>query len=133
MKKCIVLLFICGLLTIFVTGCADVAESWSEAEIDREVGFPSSEQITETAAPMEEGYYVVEGRLSDMGKSELLLETKDGQTMCFKLSPETIIYAGENKEIAIGQNIKVVFDVNLSGEEVENISVIAVTLLEQEM
>lgn len=131
MKKFIVLLALCSLLMGFATGCADVAESWSETKVGKETASDYNAQVAETAAPMEEGYYMVEGKLIEISKSELLLETEDGQTLYFKLAPETIIYAGENKEISEGQNIKVVFDGELAGNEMEKVSVIAVTLLEE--
>lgn len=131
MKKFIMLLAVFGIFAGFATGCADVAPSWSEAEIGKETEGFYSAQVAETAAPMEEGFYMVEGKLNEIGKSKLLMETGDGQSLYFKLAPETIIYAGENKEISVGQNIRVVFDGELTGEEIENVSVIAVTLLEE--
>lgn len=131
MKKFIMLLALFGILAGFATGCADVAESWSENGISNEEENLYGAQVAETAAPMEEGYYIVEGKLNEIGKSKLLMETGDGQSLYFKLAPETIIYAGENKEISAGQNIKVVFDGELTGEEIEKVSVIAVTLLEE--
>ncbi len=131
MKKFFMLLALFGLLTGLITGCADVAEGWSETEVSKEAESLYSTQAAETAAFMEEGYYMVEGKLSEISKSKLLLETEDGQSLYFKLAPETIIYAGENKEISAGQNIKVVFDGELTGEELEHVSVIAVTLLEE--
>ena len=76
-------------------------------------------------------YYVIEGTLDEISKNELILQVEDGQAIYFKLAPETIIYAGENKELSVGQNIKVVFDGKQSGEEIADISVIAVTLLEE--
>ena len=63
----------------------------------------------------------------------IALEMEDGQLWHFEMAPETIIYAGESKELVAGQAIKVVFDGNLNGTEVENISVIAVTVLEEEL
>lgn len=130
MKKIIMLLVLCIWAGI-VTGCADVAESWSETNVSKEAESYYSVQVAETAASMEEGYYMVEGKLSEISRDELLLEIEDGQNLYFKLAPETIIYAGENKEISAGQNIKVVFDGELTGKEMEKVSVIAVTLLEE--
>ena len=131
MKKSVVILVLCSFLLCCITGCADVAESWSEMEVNREVEALAGEQVAVTATPIEEGYYVVEGILSEINKSELLLEIEDGQIMHFKLAPETIVYAGENKELSAGQNIKVVFDGEVSEEEIMHISVIEVTLLEE--
>lgn len=131
MKKFIVLSALCILLTGFVTGCADVADSWPKTEVSRETMADYSAQVAQTAAPIEEGYYMVEGKLSEMNKSELLLETEDGQSLYFELAPETIIYAGENKEISAGQNIKVVFDGEVRENEMEKVTVIAVILLEE--
>ncbi len=115
MKKLIMLSAMVVIFAGLAVGCADVAQSWSEAEIGKEA----------------EGFSMVEGKLNEIGKSKLLMETGDGQSLYFKLAPETIIYAGENKEISAGQNIKVVFDGELTGEEIEKVSVIAVTLLEE--
>ena len=131
MKKSVVILVLCSFLLCCITGCADVAESWSEMEVNREVEALAGEQVAVTATPIEEGYYVVEGILSEINKSELLLEIEDGQIMHFKLAPETIVYAGENKELSAGQNIKVVFDGEVSEEEIMHISVSAVTLVEE--
>lgn len=131
MKRFIMFAVMCGLLTVFATGCADMAESWPGTEDSREAMSLYSAQVAKTAAPIEEGYYMVEGKLSEINKSGFLLETEDGQTLYFKLAPETIIYAGENKEIFAGQNIKVVFDGELMEEGMEKVSVIAVTLLEE--
>lgn len=130
MKKYIMLLALCSFLISCTMGCADVAESWSEVDISKEGDVSYGKQMAVVAVPVEEGYYVMEGVLGEISKHELTLETKDGQAMYFKLAPETIIYAGENKELSVGQNIKVVFDGRLSGEEIVDISVIAVTLLE---
>ena len=131
MKRCIMLLVLCSFLLCCMAGCADVAESWAETEISREMEVFPNDQMAVTATPIEEGYYVVEGILGEMSKGELILETGDGKTMYFKLAPETIVYAGENKEISAGQNIKVVFAGELLEEEITNVSVIAVTLLEE--
>lgn len=133
MKKFIVLSALCILLTGFATGCADVADSWSQTVVNKEDVSDDSAQVDQMIAPIEEGYYMVEGKLSEMSKSDLLLETEDGQTLYFKLAPETITYAGENKEISEGQNIKVVFDGEQKENEMEKVTVIAVILLEEQL
>lgn len=130
MKKIMILLMMCGVLTGLVSGCADIAESWSEETIDG-VEEAAGAQVAENAALIEEGYFVVQGKLIELTKSELLLETEDGQTLYFELAPETIVYTGENKELLEGQNIQVVFDGDMAEEEIENISVIAVTIYEE--
>lgn len=131
MKKFLMLIMVCGLAAVFVTGCADVAEGRTESRDNGEAVLSYSAQVAETAAPIEEGYYVVEGTLGEINKEGFLLEMEDGQTLYFKLAPETIIYAGKNKEISAGQNIKVVFDSEQTKNGMEKISVIAVTLLEE--
>lgn len=131
MKKYIVSLFLCSFLLSCITGCADVAESWSKIETDQDKESSFEEQMTVIAAPLEEGYYVVEGVLDEISKHELTLEVGNGQAVHFKLAPETIVYAGKNKELSVGQNIKVVFDGKQAGEEIVDISVIAVTLLDE--
>lgn len=127
MKRFVVLFALCSFLSGCITGCADVAET----DISREVEGFSNEYVAATATPVEEGYYVVEGVLNEINKNELFLETEDGNIIYFRLAPETIIYAGKNKELFAGQNIKVVFDGELSEEEIENVSVIAVTLSDE--
>lgn len=129
MKKYTKLFLICGLLVCFAAGCADVAENGSGKEMISEC----STQVLEAVAATEEGYYILEGNLHEIGKHAIALEMEDGQLWYFEMAPETIIYAGESKELVAGQAIKVVFDGNLNGTEVENISVIAVTVLEEEL
>lgn len=129
MKKITKLFLICGLLVCFAAGCADVAENSSGKEMISEC----SAQVLETVAVTEEGYYILEGNLHEIGKHAIALEMEDGQLWYFEMAPETIIYAGESKELVAGQAIKVVFDGSLNGTEVENISVIAVTVLEEEL
>lgn len=131
MKRFIMLVVMCGLLAGFGTGCADVAQNWPEIEESREAVSFYSAQVAETVAPLEEGYYMVEGRLNEIDKTGFVLETEEEQVLYFKLAPETIIYAGENKEISVGQNIKVVFAGEMMEEGMEKVSVIAVTLLEE--
>ena len=53
---------------------------------------------------------MAEGRLCEMEKGGFSVETEDGQKLGFKISPETIIYTGENSEMLEGQAVKVVFD-----------------------
>lgn len=132
MKKLVVIVTFCGLLAYFATGCADMAENRRESGADKEIAVDSI-QAAGMVNLMEEGYYMVEGSLCEIGKNELFLETEDGQILYFKLAPETIIYAGENKEISEGQTVKVVFDGNLNGSELEKVSVIAVTVQEEKL
>lgn len=131
MKKFVKLFVLCGLLALFASGCADVAEGSRPEEDSKERMTVCSAQVVETAAPIEEGYYMVEGSLCELGKNELFLKTEEGQDLYFKLAPETIIYAGDNREIAEGQKIKVVFDGTLTESKMEDVSVIAVTALEE--
>jgi hypothetical protein len=49
------------------------------------------------------------------------------------MAPETIICVGGSNEIAEGQAVKVVFDGNVNGTEIEKVSVIAVTVSEEEL
>lgn len=87
--------------------------------------------VMETAAPVEEGYYMVEGSLCEMGKRSIVLKTEDGQELSFMLAPETIIYAGSDKELSEGETIRVVFDGIKTDSQWEDISVIAVTVIEE--
>ncbi len=130
MKKLSLLFLICSLFTCIVTGCADVAASNIGAGIVSQEDSDYSEKMVKTAAPMEEGYYMVEGTLSEMDKSRLALETDDGQVLCFELAPETVIYSGENDEIVKGQRIRVVFDGDVGKNGMEKVSVITVTPVE---
>ena len=59
------------------------------------------------------------------------MKTEDGQELSFKLAPEPIIYAGDDKELSEGEFIRVVFDGILADSELEDISVIAVTVVEE--
>lgn len=129
MKKITKLFLICGLLVCFAAGCADVAEDSSGNEMISEC----SAQVLETVAVTEEGYYILEGNLYEIGKHAIVLEMEDGQLWHFQMAPETIVCAGEKKELAAGQSIKVVFDGSLNGAEMEKISVIAVMALEEEL
>ncbi|MEY8266379.1 hypothetical protein AALA79_08415 [Lachnospiraceae bacterium 64-25] len=129
MKKNKKLLFICSLLACFIVGCADVAEYGS----GKEAGIECSAQALEKAAVTEEGYYVLEGSLHEIGRHEIVLETEGGELLAFQIAPETIICAGGYDEIAAGQAVKVVFDGNVNGTEIEKVSVIAVTVSEEEL
>lgn len=131
MKRFVMLIIACGLFVVFATGCSDVAEGRMESMENGNTALSYSVQAAETAALIEEGYYVVEGILSEINKEGFFLETGDGQTLYFKLAPETIICAGKNKEILSGQNIKVVFDGEQTKSGMEKVDVIAVTLLEK--
>ena len=105
MKKFITVILFCAMSLCLTTGCAGTST--------------------------EDDYCMVEGSLLEIGKGELIMEVEDGQQLYFKLAPETIIYAGEDKEISAGQNIKVVFYGKL--DEAENVSVIAVAVLEESL
>ncbi|MDE5910588.1 MAG: hypothetical protein K2H52_17935 [Lachnospiraceae bacterium] len=129
MKKFTKLFLTCGLLVFFAAGCADVAEYGS----GKEAAAWCSAQALEGAAVTEEGYYVLEGNLHEIGRHAIVLETKGGELLSFQMAPETIVCSGENSEITAGQIVKVVFDGNLNGTEVEKISVIAVTVVEEEL
>ena len=132
MKKYIILFMACSLLLCFVTGCADVLESGLEIVSMDEEKTDFSIQDAETLLYKEGGYFVAEGNLCEMGKDTFWLEMNDGQKICFKFSPETIIYTGEDREIAEGQSVKVVFDGEVGEEEMRNVSVIAISTLEKE-
>lgn len=129
MKKNKKLLFVCSLLACFMIGCADVAEYGS----GKEAGVECSAQALEKATVTEEGYYVLEGSLNEIGRHEIVLETEGGELLAFQIAPETIICAGGYNEITAGQTVKVVFDGNMNGTELQKVSVIAVTLLEEEL
>lgn len=129
MKKNKKLLFVCSLLACFMIGCADVAEYGS----GKEAGVECSAQALEKATVTEEGYYVLEGSLNEIGRHEIVLETEGGELLAFQIAPETIICAGGYNEIMAGQTVKVVFDGNMNGTELQKVSVIAVTLLEEEL
>ncbi|NBJ95044.1 hypothetical protein [Parablautia muri] len=133
MNKFIKLSILCGMVVCFLTGCADVVESSMTDNTTQENLISIDDVRIEDVAVMEEDYYVVEGILREIGKEDLLLETPQGQSMYFKLAPETIIYAGEGSDaIAEGENIKVVFDGELNGTEMKKVFVIAVTVLEED-
>lgn len=131
MKKIMYLFLLCCLLVCFTAGCADVADGQTFAG-EKEGSVPvESARVMETAAPVEEGYYMVEGSLCEMGKSSLVLKTEDGQELGFRLAPETIVYAGSDKELSEGEIIRVVFDGTKTDSEWEDITVIAVTVIEE--
>ncbi len=131
MKRLIKLSILCSLSVCFFIGCADIAENGMDSEAKEKFVSVDELQREEAVAVTEEGYYVVEGILCEMGKEGILLETEQGQSMYFKLAPETIIYAGGgNSIISEGENIKVVFDGELNEAIMKDISVIAVTVSE---
>lgn len=134
MKKLIKLFILCGITICFFTGCADVAENSMEDNSLRESSIPADEVRVEDAGTMEEGYYVIEGILREIGKEDLILETAQGQNIYFRLAPETVIYAGKGSDaIPEGDNVKVVFDGERNGtKEMKEVFVIAVTVLEEE-
>ena len=131
MKKYIILFAACNMLLCFATGCAEVQETglmvWNGTEEEGDFELQENQSLLYT----EEGYFVAEGRLCGMEKSGFFVETEDGQKLGFKISPETIIYTGENSEMLEGQAVKVVFDGEVTGESMENVTVIAITALEE--
>lgn len=127
MKRFILLFLICGLFASIATGCADVAVSSFGTDAVSEEEADYAAQVAQTAAPMEEGYYMVEGTLRKMDKDSITLETEEGQVLHFDLAPETVIYSGENDEFVSGQRIRVVFDGDIGESGMEKVSVIAVT------
>lgn len=131
MKKIMCLFMLCSLLVCFTAGCADVAEGLALDEGSGESITAQNVYVMETAAPVEEGYYMVEGSLCEMGKNSLVLKTENGQELSFMLAPETIIYAGKDKDLSEGEIIRVVFDGTVKNSELEDISVIAVTVIEE--
>ncbi len=131
MKKIMYLFLLCILLTCFTSGCADVAEGLAIARENGKTVPEENAYVMETAAPVEEGYYMVEGSLCEMGKRSIVLKTEDGQELSFMLAPETIIYAGSDKELLEGETIRVVFDGIKTDSQWEDISVIAVTVIEE--
>ena len=131
MKKYIILFAACNMLLCFATGCAEVQETglmvWSGTEEEADFELQENQSLLYT----EEGYFVAEGRLCEMEKGGFSVETEDGQKLGFKISPETIIYTGENSEMLEGQAVKVVFDGKVTGDSKENVTVIAITALEE--
>lgn len=129
MKKISKLLLTYGLFVCFTVGCADVAEYGVTEEAFAEY----SAQALESAALTEEGYYVLEGSLHEIDRHVIVLEMEGGELLSIQMAPETIIWSGKNSEIMAGQTVKVVFDGNLNGTETGKISVIAVTVTEEEL
>lgn len=68
MKRFVMLIIACGLFVVFATGCSDVAEGRMESMENGNTVLSYSVQAAETAALIEEGYYVVEGILSEINK-----------------------------------------------------------------
>ena len=71
MKKIMYLFLLCILLTCFTSGCADVAEGLAIARENGKTVPEENAYVMETAAPVEEGYYMVEGSLCEMGKRRI--------------------------------------------------------------
>ena len=132
MKKFISLVILFGLLASFATGCASVHENTREVIALEEENLNYSAQVAQTAAPLEEGYYVVEGSLCEISKKNLLMETQDGHQIYFDFAPETIVYSGENEELGVGENVRVLFNGELNGEKMEKVSVITVSPIEND-
>lgn len=130
MKKMIILIFTCSLLLCLAGGCADVANVPGKGNAGMETISNCNMQVVETAAT-EEGYYILEGCLHEIGKHDLVLELEEGGLLQFHLAPETIIYAGDGKEIEEGQMIRIVFDMKDEEIQTEKALVIAVSTLEE--
>ncbi len=130
MKKIMVLFFTCSLLLCLAAGCADVANVSRESDADREAVSNCNVQVVETAVT-EEGYYILEGYLHEIGKHDFTLELEDGDFLSFQLAPETMIYTGGEKKMKEGQRIRVVFDMKSEELQTENALVIAITTLEE--
>lgn len=130
MKKIMVLFFTCSLLLCLAAGCADVANVSRESGADRETVSNYDMQVVETAVT-EEGYYILEGYLHEIGKHDFTLELEEGDFLSFQLAPETMIYTGGEKEMKEGQRIRVVFDMKAEEPQTENALVIAITTLEE--
>ncbi|MDO4302344.1 MAG: hypothetical protein Q4D94_00400 [Bacillota bacterium] len=126
MKRFILLILVCSLFASIATGCADVAVSSFGADAVPGEEADYAAQVAQTA-PMEEGYYMVEGTLLKIDKDSITLETEEGQVLHFDLAPETVIYSGENDEFVSGQRVRVVFDGDIGENGMEKVSVIAVT------
>ena len=123
MKKWILLFLLCFFTACLVMGCADVAKD-NRQTVEYDIA------VAKTAAPTEEGYYIVEGTFCELEKGNLLLETPDGTALNFKLSPETVIYKGAGEIIEPGQSIRIVFDGNVSGDTMTEVSVIMVSCVD---
>lgn len=130
MKKIMVLFFTCSLLLCLAAGCADVANVSRESGADREAVSNYDMQVVETAVT-EEGYYILEGYLHEIGKHDFTLELEEGDFLSFQLAPETMIYTGGEKKMKEGQRIRVVFDMKAEELQTENALVIAITTLEE--
>ena len=131
MNKYIFLFIVCIALLCLTTGCAGVLENslMISNEGEEKAGFRINEG--EDLLYTEDGYYVAEGKLCEMGKNGFFVEIGNEQKISFKLSPETIVYTGDNAKMAEGQAVKVVFDGEITGDNMENIKVIAITALEE--
>lgn len=130
MKKFMMLAFTCGLMVFLAAGCADMAEVQEKRDIEEEAVSDHNVQVVETAIT-EEGYYILEGYLHEIGKHDLTLKLEEGDLLYFPLAPETMIYTGGGNEIKKGQMIRVVFDLKAEEMQTEKALVIAVTTLEE--
>lgn len=130
MKKYIILFAACGIMLCFLTGCAEVLEGSLVSGSGTEEGTGFELQEIENLLYTEEGYFVAEGKLCELEKSGFSVEIEGSRKIDFKLSPETIIYTGENGRLAEGQAVKVVFDGEMTDKSMENVNVIAITALE---
>ena len=132
MKKFIYAVVLLGLFASLAIGCASVCEKTKEVIVLDEESLNYGAQVAQTAAPLEEGYYVVEGSLREISKNNLVMETNDGHQLYFDFTPETMVYSGENAEIGVGENVRVLFNGELNGESMEKVSVITVSPIEKE-
>lgn len=78
----------------------------------------------------QEDYQEVAGNLEKLDTDTVSMQTADGQALCFELAPETLVYHSEGKELIPGDEITVVYDGDLSGEDTKGISVITVSAVE---
>lgn len=130
MKKFMMLAFTCGLVVFLAAGCADIAEVQEKQGAETEAVSDRNVQAMETAVT-EEGYYILEGYLHEIGKHDLTLKLEEGDLLYFPLAPETMIYTGGGSEMKEGQMIRVVFDLKTEELQTEKALVIAVTTLEE--
>lgn len=101
MKKFLRLSVLCGLTVFLLTGCNAQTE-----------------------------YQHVAGNLEQLDSKTVSMQTADGQALCFQLAPETLVYREEGRELAPGDEIKVVFDGKLEGTDTKGVSVIAVSTVD---
>ena len=120
MKKYVLLIMLCTWMVCFATGCAGAVE-------DNQANTDYSAAVMQTAAPTEEGYYVVEGTLYEFDEDRLSVKTAEGYILDFQLAPETVIYSKEGNVMEQGQEIKIVFDGKENGDILSDVSVIMVS------